>query len=202
MSITLGASFWWLLPLLSAHPSSACGLSHSPSVSPSTVAPSSSVQSATLGKTVPKTCSLVSRSWQAIAPSIWICGIPLPTSKPTSSQAPMQVHFRGIPNGLPGPLSPHPLTLGFADPKVDRIANWHQDSWTWRKAISKPGCKPAWAHLASPIPDRVISSTHGKQWMLFFDCCPCEPLPSYWGLELRRMLVHPLVLAVFAVSVT
>jgi len=76
-----------LPPLLPARPSSPWGLSHSPSLMPSTVAPSSPAQSPTLRKNVPTTCSLASWSSRAVTPSICISGIPPPPSEHTSSRA-------------------------------------------------------------------------------------------------------------------
>jgi len=76
-----------LPPLLTARPSSAWGPSHSPSVMPSMVAPSSPVQSPTVRKNVPTTCSLASRSSKAVAPSIWISWMPPPPSEHASSLA-------------------------------------------------------------------------------------------------------------------
>jgi len=73
------------MPLLPARQSSAWGLSDSPSVMPSTVAPCSPVELPTLGKNVPTTCSLGSRSAKAVVPSIWISGIPPPSSEHASS---------------------------------------------------------------------------------------------------------------------
>jgi len=58
------------------------------------------------------TSSLASWSSKALVPSIKISGIPLPPSEHASSLAVIQVHSRGIPDGLPGPLPPLPLTLG------------------------------------------------------------------------------------------
>jgi hypothetical protein len=66
----LDALLLQLPPLLPAPLSSAWSLSHSPSVMPSVVAPSSAVQSPTLRKNVPTTCSLASRLSKAVAPSI------------------------------------------------------------------------------------------------------------------------------------
>jgi len=99
------------LPLLfPACPSSAGGLSHLPSVRPSTVAPSSPVQSPTLRKNVQTTSSLASRSSKAFAPSIEISKSSLPPSEYVSSLGMIMVHSRGIPDGLPGPLPPLPIT--------------------------------------------------------------------------------------------
>jgi len=85
MSIPLGAFFWLLLPLLSACPFSSWGLSQSPSVVPSTVTPSSPVQSPIHRKNVLPTCALASRLSLTVAPSIRISGIPPPLSEHASS---------------------------------------------------------------------------------------------------------------------
>jgi len=71
--------------LLPACPSSTWGLSRSPSVMPSTVAPSSPAQFPPLRKNVTMTCSLARRSSKAVAPSIWISGIPPPPLEHASS---------------------------------------------------------------------------------------------------------------------
>jgi len=81
-------AFLLQLPLqLPARPSSAGGISHSPLVLHSTVVLSSPVKSSTIRKNVPITYSLVSRLSMAVAPSIWISGIPPPPSEHTSSLA-------------------------------------------------------------------------------------------------------------------
>jgi len=68
--VPLGTFVWPLPPLLPARQSSAWGLSHSPSVMPSTVALSNRVQSPTLRKNVQTTCSVAIGSSKAVAPSI------------------------------------------------------------------------------------------------------------------------------------
>jgi len=74
-----------LLPLVPARPSSPWGLSHSPSLMASMVAPRNPVQCPTLRKNVPTTCSLASRWLKAVALSIWISERPLPPSEHSSS---------------------------------------------------------------------------------------------------------------------
>jgi len=76
-----------LLLQLPACPSSAWGRSHSPSVMPATVTPSSPIASTTPGKNVPTTCLPASRSLMAVAEIIWVSGILLPPSKHASSLA-------------------------------------------------------------------------------------------------------------------
>jgi len=78
----------------------------------STVTPSRPVWSPTLRKNVQTTCSLASRLSIAVAPSICIHEVQ-PLSERASSLAVIQVHSRGIPDGLPGQLQHHPHTLGF-----------------------------------------------------------------------------------------
>ena len=46
-----------------------------------------------------------------------------PSSQYASSLAVIQVHSRGIPDGLPGPQPHLPLTLGFAEPEVECFAS-------------------------------------------------------------------------------
>jgi len=110
-----------LPPLLRAHPSSAWGLSHSPSVMPSTVTPSSPIQTHTLRKKVQRTSSLASRLSKALVPRIEISGSPPPPSDYASSLAVIRVPSRGIPDGLPGPLPPLPLTLGLHSQKLNAL---------------------------------------------------------------------------------
>jgi hypothetical protein len=86
----------------------------------STVTPSSPVRTPTLRKNVQTTCSLASRSSIAVAPSICIYEVQ-PPSERASSLAVIQVHSRGIPDGLPGPLPPLPLTLGLQSQKSNAL---------------------------------------------------------------------------------
>jgi len=119
MSTPLGPCFWPLPPLLPTHLSSAWGLCHSPSVVPSTVAPRSPVQSPTLGKNVLTTCSLASGSSKAVAPSIWISGIPLSRSEYASSLA-------VDPGTFPGHSwwSTQSTATTSAPPRVRRSKSW------------------------------------------------------------------------------
>jgi len=87
----------------------------------STVTPSSPVWTPTLRKNVQTTSSLASWSSKALAPSIQISGTPPPPSEHVSSLAMIQVHSRGIPDGLPGPLPPLPLTLGLQSQKSNAL---------------------------------------------------------------------------------
>jgi hypothetical protein len=120
MSIPFETFFWPLPPLLSALPSNAWGLSHSPSVMPSTVAPSSPIRTPTHRKNVQTTCSVASRSSIAVAPSIGIYEVQ-PPSEHTSSLAVIQVHSQGIPDDLPGSLPPVSLTLGLQSQKTNAL---------------------------------------------------------------------------------
>jgi len=78
----------------------------------STVTPCSPIRTPTLRKKVQTTSSLASSSSKVVAPSIRISGTPPPPSEHASSLAVIQIHSRGIPDGLPGPLPPLSLTLG------------------------------------------------------------------------------------------
>jgi len=84
----------------------------------STVTPSSSIRTPTLRKNVQMICSQASRSSIAVAPSICIYEVQ-PPLECASSLAVIQVHSRGIPDGLPGPLPPLPLTLGLQSQKLN-----------------------------------------------------------------------------------
>jgi len=77
----------------------------------STVTPSSPIRTPTLRKNVQTTCPLANSSSIAVAPSICIYEVQPPLER-SSSLAVIQVHSRGIPDGLPGPLTPLLLTLG------------------------------------------------------------------------------------------
>jgi len=86
----------------------------------STVTPSSPIRTPTLRKNVQTTCLLASRSSIAVAPSICIYQVQ-PPSERASSLAVIQVHSRGIPDGLPGPLPPLPPTLGLQSQKSNAL---------------------------------------------------------------------------------
>ena len=156
----MGAHLQQLPPLLPTRHSSAWGLSHSPSVMPSTVARSSTVQSPNLRKNVPTTCSLaVDRQRQLFRVFECLgCGHLFRITSPPSPW--ILVHSRDISDALPGPLPPLPPSLGFTEPKVDRFPNRCQDSWTGTKDIPKPSRKLAWAQLAPPILALVISAPY------------------------------------------
>ena len=87
----------------------------------STVTYSSPIVTPTLRKRVQTTSSLASRSSKALVPSIEISGSPPPASEHASSLAVIQVHSRGIPDGLPGPLPPLVLTLGLQSQKSNAL---------------------------------------------------------------------------------
>ena len=97
-----------------------CLVPISPLAMLSTVTPSSPIQTPTLRKNVQMTSSLASWSSIAVAPSIWIYEVQ-PPSERTSSVAVVQVHSRGIPDGLPGPLRPLLLTLGLKSQKLNAL---------------------------------------------------------------------------------
>jgi hypothetical protein len=86
----------------------------------STVTPISPIRTPTLRKNVQTTCSLASRSSMAVASSICTYEVQ-PPSECDSSLAVIQVHSRGIPDGLPGPLPPLPLTLGLQSQKSNAL---------------------------------------------------------------------------------
>jgi len=86
----------------------------------STVTPSSPIRTPTLRKNIQTTCSLASRSSIAVAPSICIYEVQ-PPSERASSLAVIHVHSRGIPDGLPRPLPPLPLTLGLQSQKSNAL---------------------------------------------------------------------------------
>jgi len=78
----------------------------------SMVTPSSPVQTPTIRKNVQTTFSLASRSSNALPLSILVFRTLLAYSDHTTSLDGFQVHSRGLPDGLPGPLPPLALTLG------------------------------------------------------------------------------------------
>jgi len=119
--IPWGVSCWPLLLLLSAHPSSAWSLSHSPFVMPLTVTPSSPGQAPTLRKNDQMTCSLASSSSIAGAPSIWIFKGQRPLNH-VSSLAVMLVQYWGVPAGPSGPLRSLRLSLGMQHHQGDSFA--------------------------------------------------------------------------------
>ena len=78
----------------------------------SMVTPSSRIQTLTLRNKVQTMSSLASWSSKVLVPSIELFKTPPPPSEHTSCQSVIQVHSQGIPDGLPGRLSPLPLTVG------------------------------------------------------------------------------------------
>jgi hypothetical protein len=93
-----------------------CQVPISPLEMLSTVTPSSPVRTPTLRKNVQMTCSLDSGSSIVVAPSICIDEVQPPLER-VSCLVVIQVHSRGIPDGLPCPLPPLPLTLGLQSQK-------------------------------------------------------------------------------------
>jgi len=103
----------------------------------STVAPSSLIRTPTLKKNIQTTSSLASWLSNALDPSIEISGSAPPPSEHASSLAMIQEHSQGIPDGLPGPLPPLPLTLGLqrqksnalqVNPEINGVVPRHSDS--------------------------------------------------------------------------
>jgi hypothetical protein len=86
----------------------------------STVTPGSPTRTSTHKKNVQTTCSLASRSSIAVAPSSCIYEVQPPWEH-ASSLAVIQVHSRGIPDSMPGPLPPLPPTLGLQSQKSNAL---------------------------------------------------------------------------------
>jgi len=140
---TLWSLISQVLWLLSAHSSSAWGLSYTAVVTPSRVAPGSSVQSPTPRKNVPTLCSSASGLSNAIDPRNELSWTPPHPSVYASSEAVVPATFPAKswwPNQSTPPLS-HLLWL--PEPTVIHHVIWHQDSLTWTNRIPDQGMKPA-----------------------------------------------------------
>jgi len=124
-----------------------------------TVTPSSPIQTPPLKKKVQTTSSLASWSSNALVPSIDSSKTTPPPSEYISSQAMINVHSRGIPDGLPGPLPPRPLTLGSQSQKSSSLqGNTNSPAHTVR---------PPW--LPSCVRISSLSESH-----------TCHPFGTVW----------------------
>jgi len=146
----------------------------------STVTPSSPIWTPTLRKNVQTTSSLASWLSKALAPSIWISGTPPPPSEHASSLAVIQVHSRGIPDGLPGALPPLPLTLGLQSQMSNALqVEVHSPAHSVRPPRLPPMC-------TNQLTERITYLSHpiGTVWQ------PITFLPHPIGAVWQSNTIH------------